>query len=83
MPVYPQKDEIADLSLIFNEMMDVIEQSFQQQKQFIEDASHELRTPVSVLEGHLSMLNRWGKNNEDILEESLQTSTEEVARLKN
>ncbi|MEI2367171.1 HAMP domain-containing sensor histidine kinase [Niallia circulans] len=82
MPVYPQKDEIADLSLIFNEMMDVIEQSFQQQKQFIEDASHELRTPVSVLEGHLSMLNRWGKNNEDILEESLQTSTEEVARLK-
>ncbi len=82
MPEYPQKDEIADLTIIFNEMMDVIEQSFQQQKQFIEDASHELRTPVSVLEGHLSMLNRWGKNNQDILEESLQASTEEVTRLK-
>jgi len=82
MPVYPQKDEISDLTIIFNEMMDVIEQSFQQQKQFIEDASHELRTPVSVLEGHLSMLNRWGKNNQDILNESLQASTEEVARLK-
>lgn len=82
MPEYPQKDEIADLTIIFNEMMDVIEQSFLQQKQFIEDASHELRTPVSVLEGHLSMLNRWGKNNQDILEESLQASTEEVARLK-
>ncbi|WP_312095717.1 ATP-binding protein [Niallia sp.] len=82
MPVYPQKDEISDLTIIFNEMMDVIEQSFQQQKQFIEDASHELRTPVSVLEGHLSMLNRWGKNNQDILEESLQASTEEVTRLK-
>lgn len=82
MPVYRQKDEISDLTIIFNEMMDVIEQSFQQQKQFIEDASHELRTPVSVLEGHLSMLNRWGKNNKDILEESLEASTEEVTRLK-
>lgn len=82
MPVYRQKDEISDLTIIFNEMMDVIEQSFQQQKQFIEDASHELRTPVSVLEGHLSMLNRWGKNNKDILEESLVASTEEVTRLK-
>ncbi|WP_193224485.1 ATP-binding protein [Bacillus sp. B1-b2] len=82
MNVYPQKDEISELSTIFNEMMDVLENSFQQQKQFIEDASHELRTPVSILEGHLSMLNRWGKNNQEILEESLQASTEEVAKLK-
>lgn len=82
MPVYNNKDEIAELSLIFNEMMDVIEQSFQQQKQFVEDASHELRTPISILEGHLSLLNRWGKRNPDILEESLQASVEETAKLK-
>lgn len=82
MPVYNNKDEIAELSTIFNEMMDVIEQSFQQQKQFVEDASHELRTPISILEGHLSLLNRWGKKNPDILEESLQASVEETAKLK-
>jgi len=82
MPVYNNKDEIAELSTIFNEMMDVIEQSFQQQKQFVEDASHELRTPISILEGHLSLLNRWGKRNPDILEESLQASVEETAKLK-
>jgi signal transduction histidine kinase len=82
MEGYKQKDELTDLSNLFNEMMDVIEQSFIQQKQFVEDASHELRTPVSVLEGHLSLLNRWGKKDPAILEESLQASLQEVTRLK-
>ncbi|MHC8522200.1 HAMP domain-containing protein [Rossellomorea sp. H39__3] len=54
-------DEITELSHIFNSMMSQIENSFQQQQQFVEDASHELRTPIQVLEGHLSLLNRWGK----------------------
>ncbi len=82
MKGYKQKDELTELSNLFNEMMDEIEQSFFQQKQFIEDASHELRTPVSILEGHLSLLNRWGKKDPAILEESLQASLQEVSRLK-
>ncbi|MEH7302964.1 HAMP domain-containing sensor histidine kinase, partial [Neobacillus drentensis] len=64
------------------EMMDEIEKSFQAQKQFVEDASHELRTPVSILEGHLSLLNRWGKKDPVILEESLDASLQELSRLK-
>ncbi|MEM5009546.1 ATP-binding protein [Niallia taxi] len=82
MPVYPQKDEISELTTIFNHMMDRIELSFQAQKQFVEDASHELRTPISILEGHLSMLNRWGKHNPEILEESLKASLDETEKLK-
>jgi two-component system sensor histidine kinase ArlS len=77
-----QKDEIADLSNMFNEMMDDVETSFQTQKQFVEDASHELRTPISILEGHLKLLDRWGKNDPAILEESLKASKQEVERLK-
>ncbi|MFE7062212.1 sensor histidine kinase [Sutcliffiella sp. NPDC057660] len=77
-----EKDEIADISNMFNEMMTDVETSFQKQKQFVEDASHELRTPISILEGHLSMLNRWGKNDPDVLEESLKASQQEVERLK-
>lgn len=61
MIVYKQKDELTALTTVFNEMMDEIEKSFLLQKHFVEDASHELRTPVSILEGHLSLLNRWGK----------------------
>ncbi|XJZ25809.1 sensor histidine kinase [Bacillota bacterium Lsc_1132] len=82
MVVYKHKDELTDLSKLFNEMMDEIEESFTQQKQFIEDASHELRTPVSILEGHLSLLNRWGKKDPAILDESLEAALQEVSRLK-
>ncbi|MEH7416658.1 HAMP domain-containing histidine kinase [Neobacillus drentensis] len=79
---YKQKDELTALTNVFNEMMDEIEKSFLLQKQFVEDASHELRTPVSILEGHLSLLNRWGKKDPAILDESLEASLQEVTRLK-
>lgn len=82
MEVYKQKDEISDLTIVFNEMMDEIKKSFLLQKQFVEDASHELRTPVSILEGHLSLLNRWGKKDPAILDESLEASLQELTRLK-
>jgi two-component system sensor histidine kinase ArlS len=82
MEVYKQKDELTDLTNVFNEMMNELEKSFLKQKQFVEDASHELRTPVSILEGHLSLLNRWGKKDPAILDESLETSLQELARLK-
>ncbi|ANB60307.1 HAMP domain-containing sensor histidine kinase [Anoxybacteroides amylolyticum] len=75
-------DEMSQLMAMFNEMMDEIEHSFRQQKQFIEDASHELRTPIAILEGHLSLLKRWGKHNPEILEESLEAAVQEVYRLK-
>ncbi|ULO04688.1 HAMP domain-containing sensor histidine kinase [Paenibacillus sp. 19GGS1-52] len=75
-------DELAHLSIVFNELMDQLERSFHNQKQFVEDASHELRTPISIIEGHISLLNRWGKHDPDILEESLNVSVQELGRLK-
>lgn len=53
------RDEIGELTVVFNDMMTRIETSFEQQKQFVEDASHELRTPVQIMEGHLKLLTRW------------------------
>ncbi|EEL99175.1 hypothetical protein bmyco0001_23620 [Bacillus mycoides DSM 2048] len=81
VPVRENNDELAKLSILFNEMMDEVETSFTQQKQFVEDASHELRTPLTIIQGHLSMLNRWGKNDPAILDKSLQSSLKEVDRL--
>lgn len=77
------KDELSKLSAMFNEMMDRLEMSFQQQNQFVEDASHELRTPIAIIEGHLKLLARWGKDDPSVLKESLATAIEELARLKN
>lgn len=76
------KDELGNLANVFNELMNQLEQAFHNQQQFVADASHELRTPISIIEGHISLLHRWGKNNPDILEESLQVSVQELGRLK-
>ncbi|WCK53542.1 HAMP domain-containing histidine kinase [Aneurinibacillus sp. Ricciae_BoGa-3] len=78
---YDNGDELSRLSKIFNEMMNRLETSFYQQKQFVEDASHELRTPVAIIEGHLSLLQRWGKGDPQVLDESLQASLQEIRRL--
>ena len=44
--------------------------SQRQQARFVNDASHELRTPIAVIQGYANMLSRWGKNDEKVLDES-------------
>jgi len=82
MPEMHTKDEFADLVEVFNDMMDRMQRFIVQQQQFVEDVSHELRTPVAIIEGHLKMLNRWGKEDPEILEESLEASLQEIIRMK-
>lgn len=82
MPELHTSDELADVAEIFNEMLDRMRSYIEQQEQFVEDVSHELRTPVAVIEGHLRLLDRWGKNDPEILEESLSASMQEISRMK-
>lgn len=50
------RDEISVLARTFNEMLDRLEDAFATQKQFIDDAGHELRTPITIIRGHLETL---------------------------
>lgn len=50
------KDELAALASTFNRMLDRLEQAFTTQRRFIDDAGHELRTPITIIRGHLELL---------------------------
>ena len=75
-------DEVDKVNIVFNSMMDELEEAFNEQSRFVSDASHELKTPLTALHGHLSMLKRWGKNDKERLEKSLDICLSEVERLK-
>jgi signal transduction histidine kinase len=49
-------DEIADLATTFNDMLDRLERAFTAQRRFTDDASHELRTPITIIRGHLEVM---------------------------
>jgi two-component system OmpR family sensor kinase len=49
VPVPIARDEVQELAIIFNDMIRRLEKAFSQQHRFVSDASHELRTPVSVI----------------------------------
>jgi signal transduction histidine kinase len=50
------KDEIAKLAIVFNKMLERIEQSFILQKMFVANASHEFRTPLTSMKGQIEVL---------------------------
>ncbi len=77
-----KNNEFSKLARTYNEMVDLMQDNIMSQREFVEDVSHELRTPVAIVEGHLKMLNRWGKNEPEILEESIQASLTETQRMK-
>lgn len=76
------KNELKDLAVVINNMLDRIERSYNSQKQFVSDASHELRTPIAVIQGYVSMLQRWGKSDPEILEEGITAIAQETASMK-
>ena len=78
------QDELKELAKTFNTMLDRIQQSYVEQNQFVSDSSHELRTPISVILGYANLLDRWGKNDKAILDESIEaikTESENMKRL--
>lgn len=51
------RDEIAELAGTLNAMLDRVQSGAQAQRRFVDDAGHELRTPITIVRGHLGVLN--------------------------
>ncbi|RVX47701.1 signal transduction histidine kinase [Nonomuraea polychroma] len=52
----PGDDDVAALAGTFNHMLDRLERAFLVQRNFLDDAGHELRTPITVIRGHLELM---------------------------
>ncbi|MBU7007586.1 sensor histidine kinase [Phosphitispora fastidiosa] len=76
------QNELKDLARAINDMLNRINQSYQAQVRFVSDASHELRTPISVIQGYANLLDRWGKNDPKTMEESIQAIKGEAENMK-
>ncbi len=76
--------ELQGIENAINNLIDRMRKSYIQQARFVSDASHELRTPISVIQGYANMLIRWGKDDEKILDESInaiKSESEAMSRL--
>lgn len=78
-----EDSEFQGLEEAINKLLDRMRDSYRQQARFVSDASHELRTPISVIQGYANMLDRWGKDDESVLEESIAAIKSESESMKN
>lgn len=82
IPVNPVNDELHDLAKTFNNMLDRLQVGITQQQRFVSDASHELRTPATVIRGYSDLLMRWGSSDPEILQESIDAIHSEAENMQ-
>lgn len=70
-------DELAELGTTFNAMLDRLEEGFVGQRQFLDDVAHELRTPITIVRGHLEVVD----DDPADREETVAVITEELDRM--
>ena len=74
--------DLQSIEVALNNLLARMQESKRQQARFVSDASHELRTPISVIQGYVNMLDRWGKEDEAVLNESIEALKNESDHMK-
>ncbi|MBS9372462.1 sensor histidine kinase [Rhodococcus sp. B50] len=75
------RDDIAALAETFNSMLDRLEQAYTTQQQFVDDAGHELRTPITVIRGHLELMDLGYDADSATREETIRLVEDELDRM--
>ncbi len=74
--------ELQGIEQAVNDLIGRMHESYVEQSRFVSDASHELRTPISVIQGYADMLSRWGKDDAKVLDEGITAIQSESAHMK-
>jgi signal transduction histidine kinase len=80
--IHMNDKDLQGIETALNGLLDRIRASYKQQSQFVSDASHELRTPIAVIQGYVNMLDRWGKDDPKILDESITAIKNEATHMQ-
>ena len=75
-------NDLAGLETAVNNLIARMHAAYRRQVRFVDDASHELRTPIAVIQGYADMLSRWGAKDEKVLSESIQAIRTETEHMK-
>lgn len=76
------KDELEEMGNTFNHMIDILKTNSDKQEQFVSNASHELKTPLTVIESYASLLKRRGNTDQEVFEESIEAIHSEAIRMR-
>ncbi|WP_411676546.1 ATP-binding protein [Caproicibacter sp.] len=71
-------DELTRLAVTFNDMIERLQTAFEKQGRFVSDASHELRTPIAVIQGYAALIEKWAKDDPQVLAESVSAIRKEA-----
>lgn len=74
--------DLQSIEIALNSLLKNMKENEKRQMRFVSDASHELRTPIAVIQGYVNMLDRWGKEDEQVLGESIEALKNESQHMK-
>jgi signal transduction histidine kinase len=80
LPVPPARDEIQHLGTTFNELLQRLQDALERERQFVSDAGHELRTPLSLLTTELELALRRPRSNPELIA-AMRSALDETIRL--